>query len=571
MVLVMLCVAVAFITAMSFLTAQATTGRIAQNIDQQAVARGIGETALQLAVEEIRAGGDWRTRLPHGTWVTEQPFVNGDASISGGNFTITVEDGFYDPQTDTVVGDGSLSDDPLDPVTVTAVGRYLGVTHTVRARVVASGGEAVTPGVYVRYYQSSTSLSQLSDINWNATPVHSEIIPQINRVRENSSYRGWPGGPTDLWAAKYTARLQVPRSGLWTFYTESDDGSDLYIDGQRVVNNDGLHSMTRRSGTVNLSAGSHDIEVRFFENYVDQGIIVSWSGPGIGSLEVIPAGAFTCNPPSQPQTEQRPQLAVRDDLDLWSRVQILPFDPASPTPRVSTNSTSSDDLSVADRAHVEADVACGPGGLIDDVLIVGSKADVTGNVSALSTAVAMPTLTMPTDVGPSKGSLYLFGSQTLHLTGNARYSSVYACDNSRIVVNGNVTLRVDGDFEIDENAAVEVQSGTLTLYVAGDVGVWSYGVIGDATDPSKVRILMTGGTDFQACDRTEVNAWIENPSGGMELWGNYAIFRGRYIGEDFEAGDRVKIYLDNRVLDSDSQTEQEQVEITYQVLWDESP
>lgn len=37
--------------------------------------------------------------------------------------------------------------------------------------------------------------------------------------------------------------INVPATGNWTFFTSSDDGSRLYIDGNEVVNNDGLHGV----------------------------------------------------------------------------------------------------------------------------------------------------------------------------------------------------------------------------------------------------------------------------------------------------------------------------------------
>lgn len=79
--------------------------------------------------------------------------------------------------------------------------------------------------------------------------------------------------------------------GIWTFYTESDDGSRLYIDGSLVVDNGGLHGMEERSGAVQLRAGEHEIKIDFFENGGGAGCKASWEGPGTGK-QIIPAGAL---------------------------------------------------------------------------------------------------------------------------------------------------------------------------------------------------------------------------------------------------------------------------------------
>ena len=85
--------------------------------------------------------------------------------------------------------------------------------------------------------------------------------------------------------------INVPATGNWTFFTSSDDGSRLYIDGNEVVNNDGLHGVVEQSGNVTLSAGPHSIRVQFFERGGGDFLSVSWQGPGTAKAQ-IPDSAF---------------------------------------------------------------------------------------------------------------------------------------------------------------------------------------------------------------------------------------------------------------------------------------
>ncbi|MDR0688364.1 MAG: metallophosphatase, partial [Prevotellaceae bacterium] len=64
--------------------------------------------------------------------------------------------------------------------------------------------------------------------------------------------------------------IKIPDTGLYRFYTFSDDGSTLYIDGQPVVSNDGSHSKRYAYGTVALNAGFHDLRLRYFEDHMGQ-------------------------------------------------------------------------------------------------------------------------------------------------------------------------------------------------------------------------------------------------------------------------------------------------------------
>ena len=59
--------------------------------------------------------------------------------------------------------------------------------------------------------------------------------------------------------------ILIKEKGVYTFYTDSDDGSQLFIWDDLVVDNDGLHSMKEVSGSVALSAGHHPIRVTYFE------------------------------------------------------------------------------------------------------------------------------------------------------------------------------------------------------------------------------------------------------------------------------------------------------------------
>ena len=89
----------------------------------------------------------------------------------------------------------------------------------------------------------------------------------------------------------FTGFINVPSDGQYTFYTTSDDGSNLYIDNVLVVNNDGLHGAIEKSGTIGLKAGKHAISVGYFQQGGGNVLTVSYSGPGV-SKQAVPASAL---------------------------------------------------------------------------------------------------------------------------------------------------------------------------------------------------------------------------------------------------------------------------------------
>ena len=85
--------------------------------------------------------------------------------------------------------------------------------------------------------------------------------------------------------SRFNGKIIVNGAGLYTFATSSDDGSMLYIDGKTVVANNFYQGTTRRTGTVSLSPGLHDIEIGFYEGGGANSITVDYSGPDTGDLQ----------------------------------------------------------------------------------------------------------------------------------------------------------------------------------------------------------------------------------------------------------------------------------------------
>lgn len=67
--------------------------------------------------------------------------------------------------------------------------------------------------------------------------------------------------------ALITGDFFIGSSGDYTFRTFSDDGVFLFIDDVLVINDPNLHPEQVRMGTQSLLAGTHSVELYFFENY----------------------------------------------------------------------------------------------------------------------------------------------------------------------------------------------------------------------------------------------------------------------------------------------------------------
>lgn len=163
---------------------------------------------------------------------------------------------------------GAVSVDVIDPATFRA----------------AENPRFTRPSLDVDYYVTSgySALPNFASL----TPYSSSAAPQINYPSTGGVFAD--SGRAEEVGAVYTGYLVIDNPGVYTLYTESDDGSRLLLGSDVVVNNDGLHGMAEVGATIGLQAGMHALRVEFWENFGGAGLIVSISGPGL-SKQPIPA------------------------------------------------------------------------------------------------------------------------------------------------------------------------------------------------------------------------------------------------------------------------------------------
>lgn len=95
---------------------------------------------------------------------------------------------------------------------------------------------------------------------------------------------GWgsasPGNtvPVDHFSARWTGQILAPHSGLYTFFTQSDDGVRLWIDNTLIINNWSDHASTENKGSIALSANkTYAIRLEFYENGGQAEARLAWS------------------------------------------------------------------------------------------------------------------------------------------------------------------------------------------------------------------------------------------------------------------------------------------------------
>ncbi|MEZ4699345.1 MAG: putative Ig domain-containing protein [Rhodothermales bacterium] len=130
-------------------------------------------------------------------------------------------------------------------------------------------GGVLQPGVAYDYVEGT----------WDFLPDFDAL--HAVRTGRMTNFALSPREQNDFFGFRHRGYLQIETAGDYTFYTTSDDGSRLWIDGALVVDNDGLHGAAEKSGVVNLAAGFHPIEVTFFEKGGAESLVVQYAGPSL--------------------------------------------------------------------------------------------------------------------------------------------------------------------------------------------------------------------------------------------------------------------------------------------------
>src|SRR5215207_7348794 len=80
--------------------------------------------------------------------------------------------------------------------------------------------------------------------------------------------------------AVFTGKIRIDSAGVTNFRTTSDDGSAIFIDGQRVVLNNAFQGQTPREGNITLTAGLHDFLMYFYEGGGGAGVLAEYTPAG---------------------------------------------------------------------------------------------------------------------------------------------------------------------------------------------------------------------------------------------------------------------------------------------------
>ncbi|MEZ0327853.1 MAG: family 20 glycosylhydrolase [Fimbriimonas sp.] len=219
-------------------------------LEQMKIAFRLGAPKLDPDVLNLAANKEWKFTRPDiagAQLVLEDGTVVTGATVPATNKEVKVY--FQLP--------GGRRGDP-------AVGRVVNLTHTTALN---------QPGL----------LSMTIPWTKNTAPPLSEFE---NAKQAEEASISLVARPTKPYALRFKGGLVVDKPGRYTIGIGSDDGSVLYLDGQKVIDNDGAHPYIERTVTIDLQPGVYPMDLVYFEAGGSSRLEFFWTPPG-GTRQAI--------------------------------------------------------------------------------------------------------------------------------------------------------------------------------------------------------------------------------------------------------------------------------------------
>lgn len=144
----------------------------------------------------------------------------------------------------------------------------------------AKAAKPLTPGplkdlIMTNYRGKWKELPDFKKLKPVATEEEHGGYITLERIRDRKNY-----------GVVWEGNLTAPENGDYTFSVRSDDGSALYLDGQRIMSHLTAKSMKDLDQkTVTLNKGVHELRFEYHQIAKDEGIFLQWTGPGIAKKD----------------------------------------------------------------------------------------------------------------------------------------------------------------------------------------------------------------------------------------------------------------------------------------------
>ncbi|HSI32353.1 MAG TPA: autotransporter-associated beta strand repeat-containing protein, partial [Tepidisphaeraceae bacterium] len=174
-------------------------------------------------------------------------------------------------------------------ITIAASGVGAGTNQTMLRYSPNLAGAVLTgetDGFAARWFNSGNNFIGAND--YNAVPNVTSVEQTVNYANNGLGLIGRPAGvDAETMAAVFSGLVSITQGGDYTFFSSSDDGSVLYVDGVMVVNNDLNHGDREYSGAVSLTPGKHLITLKYAQGSTGAALKLNYQGPDTADVKTV--------------------------------------------------------------------------------------------------------------------------------------------------------------------------------------------------------------------------------------------------------------------------------------------
>jgi hypothetical protein len=123
--------------------------------------------------------------------------------------------------------------------------------------------------------------------------------PAMQRVDATVNFDWGSSSPAsniqpDTFSVRWTGQVQAKSTGLYTFYTTTDDGVRLWVNNQLLIDRWRNQAATEYRESISLVSGQkYDVKLEYYENTGNANAKLRWSGPGVAKQIIPTSQLFT--------------------------------------------------------------------------------------------------------------------------------------------------------------------------------------------------------------------------------------------------------------------------------------
>ena len=185
---------------------------------------------------------------------------------------------------------------------------------------------AVSPAVEALEPRAMLAGNGLAAVYYNNADFTGSTVGRVD-ASVNFNWKGGTPAPhisSDTFSVRWTGQVQAGYSQTYTFFTQSDDGVRLWVNGRQIINHWNNHAAREDSGAIALQADQkYDIKLEYYNNFGGSVAQLSWASASQAKQIVPQAQLYSTSTVVTPPPVTPPPVTATGSLRVSSNGRYL--------------------------------------------------------------------------------------------------------------------------------------------------------------------------------------------------------------------------------------------------------